>query len=213
MASCSFDGNTDMYGLGIRLGFYLQWYGAILANWFAPLEVPSIRLTNTLFIFASFVALVLKKDDLQVVEIYIILLLYFGSTLYILPVLVWRVLTGFNSDYDPTRFSHAPHPTQLYNLLDSLLLLAVMSFMIWFWTACVPELDNFICEEYGFIFTKVKLNNEKFRDFNLVFAALLLSAIYIFLVLRLWPKSDDGGDIEDSQGESSSRWFVLVAST
>ena len=78
----SFDGNTDMYGLGIRIGFYLQWYAGGFASWLALSEVVELRLTNSVFIAATFLALliqvILDVSNLQVVEVYIILLLTFG---------------------------------------------------------------------------------------------------------------------------------------
>jgi hypothetical protein len=49
-----------MYGLGIRIGFYLQWYSAIVASWIAPSEINSLRFTNSLFIAATFLALVIQ---------------------------------------------------------------------------------------------------------------------------------------------------------
>jgi hypothetical protein len=42
-----------LYGLGIRVGFYLQWYSTILASWIAPSEVPSMRLSNFFFFAAA----------------------------------------------------------------------------------------------------------------------------------------------------------------
>ncbi|KAL9073481.1 MAG: hypothetical protein Q9161_002902 [Pseudevernia consocians] len=73
MAVCAIDGNTDMYGIGIRIGFYLQWYGAIFASWLAPSEVETLRFTITIYIAATFVALIAQVardvDNLDVVEV------------------------------------------------------------------------------------------------------------------------------------------------
>jgi hypothetical protein len=186
---CGFTGNGDMYGLGIRLGFYLQWYGAVFADWIAPSEVPSLRLTIAIFIAANFLALLLIRNSLATVETYIIFLLYFGSTLYILPVLFWRLVvgsaTGCNPYYDATLWFKSERQTMEYNLLNSLLILATLSFMIWYWTTRVPALDSFPCQQFGFMFTKVDLNSNTFRIFNLVFVTLLVAAIYILLVIRL----------------------------
>ena len=84
-----------MYGPGIRVGFYLQWYGRLLTSWLAPSEVAHLRITNTLFISASYVALVIRRGELQIVEVCVLFLLFLGSILYIciLPVLLSRVLT------------------------------------------------------------------------------------------------------------------------
>ena len=82
MASCSLDGSSDMYGLGIRLGFCLQLYSSILASWLAPSEIEGLRFTNSLFVALMFLALIISiandASSLQLVDIYVTLLLTFG---------------------------------------------------------------------------------------------------------------------------------------
>lgn len=51
--SCKFKGNADMYGLGIRLAFYLQWLGSIFAAWIARSEVSDLAFSNAVFISAT----------------------------------------------------------------------------------------------------------------------------------------------------------------
>ena len=69
-----------MYGLGIRIGFCLQWYAGDLASWLAPSEVYGTRLTKSIFIAATFlIQVILNVLNLQVVELYVILLLTFGQ--------------------------------------------------------------------------------------------------------------------------------------
>jgi len=105
MSACTITGNSDMYGLGIRIGFYMQWYGTILASWIAPSEVPGLRFSNSLFIFATFLALLIQtiKKTLRPIDTYITLLLTFGGCLYFVPVYIWRCLVCCRSQLDPTR--------------------------------------------------------------------------------------------------------------
>jgi hypothetical protein len=58
-----------MYGLGIRLAFYLQWFGRILAAWIARSEVPNFAFSNIVFISATF-ALIIQtvRRNLKPVE-------------------------------------------------------------------------------------------------------------------------------------------------
>ena len=188
MAVCSFAGNNDMYGLGIRIGFYLQWIAVDLASWLAPNEVNGIRLTNSVFIAATFLALVIQVSldvsNLQVVEVYIILLLTFGYFLFFVPLYTWRLLTGYNPALDPFRFPHVP-PGKVYSVLNFLLLVAVASFQLWFWFARVPHLDGQACQEYGFFFAKIRLNRQGFEVLNIVFYSLLLSSCAIVLSLTV----------------------------
>ena len=193
MAACSFDGNTDMYGLGIRIGFYLQWYSGDLASWFAPSEVQGIRLTNSVFIAATFLALLIQIirniSNLQVVEVYIILLLTFGYYLFLVPLYVWRILTGYNSAFDPTRW-HQVWPGEVYSVLSFLLIVAVASFHLWFWFHRVPQLDGQACQQYGFFFAKIRLNRKAFEILNLLFYFLLLSCCAIMLFTTVLIKAN-----------------------
>ncbi|KAF2639521.1 hypothetical protein P280DRAFT_402131 [Massarina eburnea CBS 473.64] len=90
MAVCKFEANSDMYGLGIRLAYYLQWYGMILASWIAPSEVKSLAFSNDIFVAATFLALIIETaghvDRIQPVEIYIVLLLTFGAYIALVPI-------------------------------------------------------------------------------------------------------------------------------
>lgn len=177
-----------MYGLGIRIGFYLQWYAGDLTSWLAPSEVNGIRLTVSVFIAATFLALliqvILDVSNLQVVEVYIILLLTFGYFLFFVPLYIWRLLTGYNPAFDPTRFPHV-RPGKIYGPLNFLLLVAVASFQLWFWFARVPQLDGQACQEYGFFFAKIRLNEKAFEVLNIVFYFLLLFSCAFVLSMTI----------------------------
>jgi hypothetical protein len=187
MASCVLDGSSDMYGLGIRMGFYLQWYGSILASWFAPSEIEGLRFTNSLFVASTFLALVISAADgssnLQTVDIYVTLLLTFGYYLFLVPLYVWRIVTGGNARLDPTRW-----PTirsgALYNVLTSLLLLAVGAFQLWFWAWRIAQPGPVGgCQEYGFFFARIRLNSLGFRVLNLVLYSLVMFACLTLLLV------------------------------
>ncbi|KFY97459.1 hypothetical protein V500_02052 [Pseudogymnoascus sp. VKM F-4518 (FW-2643)] len=178
MPSCSFSGNADMYGAGIRVGFYLQWLGTILASWIVRDEVPSMRMSRALFVFATFLALIIKtaQDTLRPVEIYVVLLLCFGGYLYYVPLYGWRILTRFNARLDPSR-----HPKvgngPVYSVLNFGLMTAVSIFQAWFWLGKIRNTDFGACLEYGFLFSKVRLNTVWFLAVNVVlnFLVLLIS--------------------------------------
>lgn len=163
MAVCKFEGNSDMYGLGIRLGFYFQWYGAILARWIAPIEVRPLAFSMNLFVAATFLALIIETandlDSLQPVETYIVLLLMFGAYLALVPIYIWRLLTGCDPYWDPTRFPRVNTGALTANL-SFLLLFAVLIFQYWFWFDRVPDLDQYNCQQYGFLFAQARLNSK-----------------------------------------------------
>ena len=182
------DGNSDFYGIGIRIGFYLQWYSGILASHIAKKEVPSLRLTLGLFIAANILALIAEviqnPSDLQVAEIYIILLITSGYYTIYIPVFLWRLLTCFNSRLDPTRYPLV-RAGLLYIVLTLLLVSVVASFQMYYWIAVVPRLDALSCEEYGFFFAKVRLNDKAFQVFNILIYFLLLLTVLILLIYIL----------------------------
>ncbi|CAG8961525.1 hypothetical protein HYFRA_00013942 [Hymenoscyphus fraxineus] len=183
---CGFAGNSDMYGLGIRAGFYLQWYGSILASWIAKSEVPSLRISNLMFVFATFLALILHttKGTIRPVEIYITLLLTFGGYLYLVPVFLWRVLTGFKAQWDPTRFPQV-RMGKLYSALNFILLLAVSGFQLWFWVMDAKRVEYVGCPRYGFFFWRIRLDLTSFVVGNLAFHIALLCLCLAFLGLAL----------------------------
>jgi hypothetical protein len=186
MSFCKFAGNADMYGLGIRLGYYLQWYGGIFASLLAPEEVPGARFALGLFISATFLALVIQtvQHGLYEVEIYIILLLTFGAYLFIIPSLLWRLATGCQPLLDPSRFPLVdPGPT--HSDLHTLLILAVTAYQLWFWFVKIPNLDRLSCRFYGFAFAKVPLNNRAFQVVNIVLYFILGVAVLVLFTLRL----------------------------
>jgi hypothetical protein len=175
MSSCSFSGNADMYGAGIRVGFYLQWLGGILAGWLASDEIPNMRISNALLISATFLALLLQtaQNGLHLVEIYIVLLLTFGGYLYFVLLFIWRILTCFNAELDPSRYPKVGNGP-VYSLLNFGLLLAVSIFQMYFWIGKVRSTDLGVCVEYGFLFSRIRLDAVWFMTLNSVLYGLVL---------------------------------------
>ncbi|KAJ9419249.1 hypothetical protein FOXG_16337 [Fusarium oxysporum f. sp. lycopersici 4287] len=78
---CPFAGNPDLYGIGIRIGFYLQWISTLLATLFAPWEEDILRILNLLVQLAMFLGLVFLTQDgeIHAIEPVITLWLSFGA--------------------------------------------------------------------------------------------------------------------------------------
>lgn len=167
--------------MDIRIGYYLQWYSSIFAAWIAPSEVPNLRFAMVFFSAATFLALVIQvvRSNLDAVEVYIILLLTFGAAVNILIIVVWRIATGFNERWDPTRWPRAKAPGRTFNLLYTLFLIAVVVFQIWFWSVQISKLNGSNCIQFGFLFSKIRLNANWFRGFRLALFSLLLLSLII----------------------------------
>ena len=93
-----FAGNSDLYGLGIRIGIYLQWISSLLTNVLLPTGVSDSLDTNSIFLFAVFIAIAKASQStggLRPAEAFITLQLCFGYLLSVLSVSGLR-LTLFN---------------------------------------------------------------------------------------------------------------------
>ena len=179
MASCSLDSSSDANSLGIRLGFYLQWYSSILASWLAPSEIEGLRFTNSPCVASTFLALTVSiandASSLQLVDIYMTLLLTFGYYLFLIPLYAWRILTAGKANLDPTRWP-VVRSTVLYNVLTSLLLLAVGAFQLWFW-----QVQRKTAHTMASFSTRIRLKSLGFRILNLVLYSLLVLMRVILL--------------------------------
>jgi hypothetical protein len=228
MNSCNFNGNSDMYGLGIRLGFYLQWFAGILANLLVEAtdhkmrvamrdEVKSLRFTLALFVTATFLALVIQTimdvGILQVVDVYITLLLTFGAYHLWIPVSLWRIVTCYNLEWHSTRFPQVASGS-VYANLELCLILAVTVFQLWFWFTRVPQLTEIPCHEYSFLFARVQLDSVASRLLNIFFSFLLSTISFVQLLLKLASylkmyksETDDSSMSDDSSFQNHARLF------
>ncbi|KAF2009547.1 hypothetical protein BU24DRAFT_467911 [Aaosphaeria arxii CBS 175.79] len=194
---CTLDGNADLYGRGVRVGYYLQWYAGILATWICPSEVPKIRIANTFFTSAVFIALLVqisRSTTFEVIDIYITMLFTFGWAVTGLVVLLWRIATGFDVRWDPSLYHRNKLTTgHLFQSYYPLFLNVVFVFQIWFWTTKLGATDLQDCPRNGFLFVKIALNNRWFRALNASIYVLLLALTTLFLVANFKPIAAVGG--------------------
>lgn len=93
MAACQISGHPDSYGLGIRLAFYLQWFGMILASCILPSAALNLQFLNSLTIAAAAIGLAINIGVLQPAEILVVLLLVCGALYFFVPVYSWKMCT------------------------------------------------------------------------------------------------------------------------
>jgi hypothetical protein len=74
------DGNPDFYGLGIRIGIYLQWISTWLSLLVDPNSAQSTYDGNSVFVFAIAIATIvaIQSDATRPIEIYIMLQITIG---------------------------------------------------------------------------------------------------------------------------------------
>jgi hypothetical protein len=88
--SCSIHGDADVYGLGIRLSFYLQWIASLLQLFLCPEASTSTRSAAVITVFAVFINtvrnLTADAETLVAVEwsiLYSIMVCLFGSSTFL----------------------------------------------------------------------------------------------------------------------------------
>jgi hypothetical protein len=60
---CTFEGNSDFYGIGVRLGFYFTWFSGLLSFVINPEDADSQADAQTIFLFANLIALVILQGQ------------------------------------------------------------------------------------------------------------------------------------------------------
>jgi hypothetical protein len=170
MGDCDIPGNEAFYGIGIRIGFYLQylvfiWAGTWLFFKYNLAERAGAALALWLFKFGTVVALladVTGAKRLKPVEVYVILLL-----LLRIPILrLIALLFDISFSVPQPRMSK----DDVSDSLASLALLTIdVGLSLWFWTTGVYAGESSIeCPQVGFLFAKVNLTAPWFTKVNIV---------------------------------------------
>ncbi|KAL7954744.1 hypothetical protein V8C34DRAFT_293568 [Trichoderma compactum] len=174
MNSCGREGRPDMYGLGIRLGIYLQWFGEILVEFFDDADVSDIRLLGLLLSGAIVLALLVEivNNNVQAADIYIVLQLAGGSYIFLIPIYIWKTLTCCDRKWDPLKWTREIH-VPVYSVSTMVVLVVISSLQLWFFSTYMPTRGH-QCEYYGFFFTKVKLDNVGFIVVNIILHIIVI---------------------------------------
>ncbi|KAK2040705.1 hypothetical protein LZ31DRAFT_557599 [Colletotrichum somersetense] len=186
MASCQVQGEPELYGLGIRVAFYIQWFGAIVAEYLEVADLPDMRLLGLLFSAAALVGLVVRLSvaaALQPTDVYIVLLLATGIYVFLVPLYAWKAVTCFRPYWDPFRWSKEM-PSPAFKGLNFTLLLAITSLAIWYWCAFVPG-NPCSSAQYGFLFSPISLGNKGFVASNAIMHLVILLACVLVLLLKI----------------------------
>ncbi|KAL7930723.1 hypothetical protein V8C35DRAFT_329952 [Trichoderma chlorosporum] len=174
MIPCGREGRPDLYGLGIRLGVYIQWFGEILVELFDEADVSDVRLLGLLLSGAIVLALLVEIADqgAQAADIYIMLQLAGGSYIFLVPVYIWRALTCCHRKWDPLKWKREI-PMPVYSVSTMMLMVIISALQLWFFSTYIPT-NGHRCEYYGFFFTKIRLDNVAFIVINIVLHIIVI---------------------------------------
>lgn len=176
MAVCHISVNAGTYGVGIRIAFYLQWFGMIITSWAPKPDVLNLlNCTNALTTAATSIGLVMNFDRLQPVEIYIVLLLTCGALYFTIPIYLWRLVTCCRPWWDPGRWTRI-RTGWLFRVSTFSTYGALLSLHIWLWCRGIhvkkktgSDLDTEIeCEQFGFLFAQIRLDDPGLATVNII---------------------------------------------
>ena len=178
-----FHGNPDFYGLGIRLGVYLQWISSLIASATLPRKERSMAGAYVSFITALYVALLLlvfQGDCAFTAEVIVVLYFAWGG--------VYVVLEPFHcTAFRPLR--HGSHvegylEMMLFRHMAFVMMTLLLPTTAWFWIrlATVGEVD-FLPTPKGtvfFLFTSVHSAHFKLGSKFMLFLCFLGYVVKLF---------------------------------
>lgn len=160
---CGFAGTSDIYGIGIRIGYYTQAVSVWFANFFVLREAKSLRAINTLFMFAMFVGLIFisaTPSQTYGVEAYIMIQIIF---------VVWYVGT-----LDASRYSWKYWRFDFERMvIKEGCFIGMIIYNAWYWWAGLDVMQKTPCGTFGYFFSKVALDGW-YRKANMVLAILAI---------------------------------------
>ncbi|MCJ1224422.1 hypothetical protein MMC12_001067 [Toensbergia leucococca] len=144
---CGFTGNPDLYGIGIRVGYYTQAVSVWLANFFVLSESKTLRGVNILFILAMFIGLAwLSHTPSQVYAIE-------TFSLNQLLCATWYVGATEKSRFSKKYWKFSPMRLVIRNLS----LIALLAYNIWFWWIGLDLMQKTPCGTYIFFLGEIEL--------------------------------------------------------
>ena len=166
--TCGFTGNSDLYGIGIRLGYYTQALSVWFANYFVFSEARELRSVNLLFLVALFIALVWLSHHSQqtyAIEVFLLLRLLFAT---------WYV-----GVLDRSRFSKKRGRKRIMRVvIRECALLGMLSYTVWYAWIGLDRMEKTPCGTWIFFFAKLNL----YSGYRSAYKVLSISALSFGLI-------------------------------
>ena len=127
---CSFEGQTDFYGLGVRMGIYFTWLTSWIANNFVPDEISGSLDTNAVFLLAISTTVIYNSihNSLRIVDALVLLQLCYGFLFGVMSL--WGYRTMY---YHRMGFAGRSQFGGFGTHLRLLLMTAISGYAVWFW--------------------------------------------------------------------------------
>ncbi|KIX96937.1 uncharacterized protein Z520_07051 [Fonsecaea multimorphosa CBS 102226] len=228
---CAIDGNSDFYGLGVRIGIYTQWMTSWIANNFLCEEIIGSLETNSIFLLALFSTVFfysVRKDQIRVVDVLVIHQLCVGFLFSIMSL--WGYRTMYYKTEGPGGRRHfGGFGTHFRLVLMSMITL----YGVWFWAKGIDVLSPCDRREacgglQTYFFVSMRVESWVTRGVNLAMA--IVAALYyavmaivaaiagIVYVTRKWEKKADNWElIEHPDADVSlnkrelTTWYICLS--
>ncbi|CZR58246.1 uncharacterized protein PAC_08137 [Phialocephala subalpina] len=195
--NCQVIGNADVYGIGIRLNYYLQWAAIVVATWIAPKQVEPGRLNShivTISVYTNtFIGV--AHGSLIVVEWWIVYFMTFVLTLGFVPV-------------NTVLLKRPIYNLGFLGLLWSMIIFAAC--WLWFKGVDIDHKDGCMVKVFLFFF-KVNVDNKKWRTIFEIGSVISCFVGTIFLLVSLFRvyiyafrRKGDGRSEGESRDEKGS---------
>jgi len=134
--TCGFEGNNDIYGIGIRIGIYAQILAVWFANYFLLSEAQVLRDSVSIFSVAILIVTLIyasNPGDVYAVEAFVLL-----------QILAWSCITGVRakSSYSRATFSRGSF---LRRVVCEIVNLVNICLHVWFWWAGLDDTKETPC--------------------------------------------------------------------
>jgi hypothetical protein len=146
-AACGFVGNSDLFGVGVRIGLYCQAFAVWFATYFVRREGRALRSVNTLFMLASLIGFAVLSANSETT---------FAAEAYILPGIVlgtYNVGTVNVHKYSRKCWEISREQTVVRDISA----IVLGGLFAWFWWKGLDHFKPTPCGTYGYFFYKFDL--------------------------------------------------------
>jgi len=215
---CTIIDKPEFYGLGIRISFYLLWFGLTIARWIHDPNMFLVLLgTHFMFacsVFFGLIAGLANSAGLSAAEVYLDMLFVSGLACYArIPYYTWRVATAFRAELDSGFYYYhlglrermQEMGPSIFAFLETGLMACTIAVQLWFWCVGVESASfhnngkdstGQYCElqqQVGFVFRPAELRSPGFRAFNSILMFAVMGGTIVVELAEQGCISSEGG--------------------
>jgi hypothetical protein len=177
LRNVGFEGNPDFYGMGIRIGIYLQWLSSLTANAFLPGERRNIAgayAASSIALFVALLLLVFRNECAFTAEIIVMLNIIWGGTYQVmLPHM------GKGREKKLSGFLGLKGVTMVF-------MLTLVPISAWFWLRIASVGEDFVATPSGtsfFLFAHVRGGGLEIASRFMAFLSIWISSTPVLLFI------------------------------